>query len=921
MLDVSEELSAFDPAVFELMETSRESLWLGSPDGRVIYLNAANELLLGLAPEQIMQRGWQELIHPDDLERMLGEVTHTLQTGEPMDVEARMRAADGEYRWIRSRADAIRRDGRIVGFFGHNIDVDRYVKAEMQARSAESRLRRLIDSTLVGFVQLSMDGRIVDANETYAQMLGYSAQELRDLRLPISDLTPPEYRGHGQQMLASLSSAGTTSPFSKEYYRRDGTRVPFLIIAAKDPDDPQRINAYTLDLSTQSEYKAALDAARSFNQTLMDTMPVMLWEADENGKVTYFNRWFYDYTGLSTDAPLDASVWNLLHPDDAALYAPMWQREHKVPVGSERYVRYRRADGSYRWHLIHSQPITGADGCVQRWFGYSIDVDDQRRAAERQSFLLRATGALSPLLEPQALFNRLVYECVPAMADYAQFFTVEGGEVSLAAVAAASDAQLALMREFHELDRDQIMENVAAVIYRNEVVCADTASLNQSKSKREGRAREIADSLETVSAIAIPVAGESGPIGAIVVATGSSGRVYDEGDVQTFRLLAERIAVIIENAQRFAREHRVAEAMQNASLPQSLPSPRGMRLDAFYAAAASEAHIGGDWYDAVELPDGRVVLSIGDVTGRGLAAAVTMANIRQIIRGIAHVHPDPALMLEAADRALRAEHPDTYVTAFTCVIDPIESTLAYAAAGHPPAVLRKANGNTVLLNSPGLPLGLRRKSEPGTTAVPIAPGDAIVLYTDGLTEARRTPLDGEHALIECAQQGDVLNGEHPAHGLFEALVGTNARDDVAVLVAKIGELDATTATRRLRRWQANANDETRIRKIRTELLEEIYFTHHTEETVFRCEMVLGELIGNVVRHTPGPIEIVLERRRGSTVFHVLDSGDGFQFVPRLPLDAYSERGRGLYIAAQLSDDFSVTRRPHGGSHARALIQH
>ena len=890
------------------MEASPESLWLGSPDGRVIYLNSANERLLGLPPEQIVQLGWKYLVHPDDRERMFAQVAQTLRTGEPLDAEVRMRAVDGEYRWIRSRANPIVRDGQIAGFFGHNIDVDTYVASERQARSAESRLRRLLDSTLVGFVQLSIDGQIVDANETYAQMLGYTSQELRALQPAIAQFTPPEYRAHGQQMLAALAQNGTTPPFSKEYFRRDGTRVPYLIIAAKDPDDSQRINAYTLDLSAETEYKQALDAARTFNQTLMDTMPVMLWEAGEDGKATYFNRWFYEYTGLSMDEPIAESAWSVLHPEDAALYAPMWQLEHKIPVGSDRYVRYRRAsDGSYRWHLIHSQPITGSDGAVQRWFGYSIDVDDQRRAAERQAFLLRATGALSPLLEPQALFNRLVHECVPAMADYAQFFTCDAGEISLAATAAASAEHLALLHEFHALDREQILENIARVIERNEAVC--------------GPAREIAGRLETRAAIAMPVTGQNGRIGALVVATGPSGRVYDDGDVQTLRLLAERISVIIENAQRFAREHRVAEAMQKASLPQSLPAPRGMRLDAFYAAAASEAHVGGDWYDAVELPDGRVVLSIGDVTGRGLAAAVTMANIRQIIRGIAHVHPDPSLMLEAADRALRAEHPDTYVTAFTCVIDPIESTLLYAAAGHPPAVLRKANGTVVLLSSPGLPLGLRRKTEPGTTSLPIAPGDAIVLYTDGLTEARRTPLDGEHALVEAASRGDVLEGEHPAYGFFQELVGTNARDDVAILVAKIGELDATTATRRLRRWQANANDETRIRKIRTEVLEEIYFTHHSEETIFRCEMVLGELIGNVVRHTPGPIEIVLERRRGSTIFHVLDDGDGFQFVPRLPMDAYSERGRGLYIAAQLSDDFSVTRRPHGGSHARALIQH
>jgi CHASE3 domain sensor protein len=172
----------------------------------------------------------------------------------------------------------------------------------------------------------------------------------------------------------------------------------------------------------------------------------------------------------------------------------------------------------------------------------------------------------------------------------------------------------------------------------------------------------------------------------------------------------------------YDRAHHVASTLQRALLPQGLPEIAGIEFEGVYESGKTEAQVGGDWYDAVRLADGRVLVSIGDVAGSGLQAAVIMAAMREVIRGVAQVYADPATMIDAADRTLKSEHPDSLVTAFVAVFDPIARSLSYCSAGHPPPLLRTADGSVIELPSQGLPLGIRaRDPDPGRR-------DAALLY-------------------------------------------------------------------------------------------------------------------------------------------------------------------------------------------------
>jgi anti-sigma regulatory factor (Ser/Thr protein kinase) len=367
----------------------------------------------------------------------------------------------------------------------------------------------------------------------------------------------------------------------------------------------------------------------------------------------------------------------------------------------------------------------------------------------------------------------------------------------------------------------------------------------------------------------------------------------------------------------YEREHTIADRLQHAALPKTLPDVPGFDFDGFYEPAGNEAQVGGDWYDAVLLNDGRMVISIGDVVGAGLEAAVTMASMRQAIRAVAQIYADPMTMLDAADRTLKEEQPGRIVTAFVGVVDPIVHTMTYASAGHPPPFMRTAGGDVVELRAQSLPLGLRMRGDGGNAVTEIPPGCMIAFYTDGLSEATRDLFEGEERLRGALQEEAILRSGHPAADIKEAVYDGNPHgDDVAILTMRV---TGTAEESGVHRWSLRSDDAPLAAQIRGEFVAALSALGVAREALFTCELIFGELLGNVVRYAPGRTEIVLDTGGSSAVLHFVDDGKGFTLIPRLPTDLLSERGRGLFLIWTLSEDFNVDVRAGGGAHARAVL--
>ncbi len=365
----------------------------------------------------------------------------------------------------------------------------------------------------------------------------------------------------------------------------------------------------------------------------------------------------------------------------------------------------------------------------------------------------------------------------------------------------------------------------------------------------------------------------------------------------------------------YERAERVSTRFQEAALPEALPHIDGFHFSTYYQPGPSDSVIGGDWYDAMRLADGRILISIGDVGGSGLSAAVTMVMMRQVIRGVAHVHPDPIMILDAAAKTLLAEHPNSYVSAFVGVIDPVEMTLTYASAGHPAPLLRSLNGEVRDLNYEGVLLGIWMPENRTARKVAIQGGDCMVLYTDGLTEASHDVLGGEQRLREAVAITCFHGIKDSARAILHAVLRSPARDDIAILAVHV--LDAVVQRSH---WHFDVEDARAAQRARLEFVARLRtFPGILDEDIYEAEVVFGELVGNVLRHARGMVDIIVDWSDPAPVLHVRDQGPGFSHAPRLPRDLLSESGRGLYIISAMTEEFNVSRMTGKGSHARAVI--
>lgn len=227
-------------------------------------------------------------------------------------------------------------------------------------------------------------------------------------------------------------------------------------------------------------------------------------------------------------------------------------------------------------------------------------------------------------------------------------------------------------------------------------------------------------------------------------------------------------------------------ALQSALLPRHLPDRPGLRCDSLYLPAEREAMIGGDWYDAFELPGGQVALSIGDVVGHGLDAAAVAVRLRQRIRAIAFDTDDPAEILTRVDRTTQSD-PEAIATAAVGIIDRDFSTLSYATAGHPPPILASPERPATMLPFGGLPFGAGLPIGARTRSVALEPGSVLLFYTDGLTEFRRDIDRTETAVLQAvARVANDPQIEKPAAFVQRAVMGTDrADDDTVLLVAQL----------------------------------------------------------------------------------------------------------------------------------------
>jgi serine phosphatase RsbU (regulator of sigma subunit) len=405
---------------------------------------------------------------------------------------------------------------------------------------------------------------------------------------------------------------------------------------------------------------------------------------------------------------------------------------------------------------------------------------------------------------------RLARSLVPELADVCAVDLLDrpaAGAPQRLAVAGRDPADEAALRELGELRGYRVgggSDTGAVLAGEGTVLLPELPERGVDRYPDHPAAAAVYDRLRLKSVMVVPIRARGRVLGALTLATQQPyGRRYTPRDLHLAADLAGRAGLAVDNVRLYQVEHAAAVTLQRSLLP-AVPDVEGMQVAARYLVGVDGNQVGGDWYDALNLPDGSVGIAVGDVVGHDLRAAAAMGQLRGVLRSYAWDGGRPGSVLDRCDQLVQGLEMAAMATAVYARIEPSdpgvgeagERLLRYANAGHPTPLLLEPDGKLVRLDEHRSPMigavpRLGRRSAEGRSdaAVLMRPGSTLLLYTDGLTDVAGEDADERTELLERTAAGlaPAADAESVVDGVLQACIPHELRDDVAVLAVRLDD--------------------------------------------------------------------------------------------------------------------------------------
>jgi GAF domain-containing protein len=452
----------------------------------------------------------------------------------------------------------------------------------------------------------------------------------------------------------------------------------------------------------------------------------------------------------------------------------------------------------------YTAPLYSTDGHLYGRAWYFRDVTDRVRtqqqlaaAKERTEFLADASAVFAASLDADAILSSLARLAVPFLADWCivdvladdghlRRVSVTHADPSAAEVAASLAARSGYAPEGGGCVGRVLNTAVAELESEN----IDPVALS---GDRDPDYRAIVGGLGISSYMCVPLVARGRRLGAITFAvTAASNRRYTRGDLALGEDLARRAALAVDNARLYRDQAHIARVLQTSLLPPDLPQIPGVELSASYHAAGEGNEVGGDFYDVFRTGPGDWAVVIGDVCGKGADAAALTALVRYTVRAAAVQARKPKRVLAALnDAILRQREEREFCTVAYARLrpSPTGARLTMCCGGHPLPLILRADGAVEPAAKPGSLIGVFPQPDLSDVVIELGPGDAVVMYTDGVTEARSPEgLFGDHLLSGVLAESAGLSAQDICKRIETTVLDFQAgrpRDDIAIVVLRV----------------------------------------------------------------------------------------------------------------------------------------
>ena len=676
---------------------------------------------------------------------------------------------------------------------------------------------QLLDSLPVAIVVID-DGRVASWNHAAELLYGRARTEV--VGQPVLEVLFDESDAAEVEALFDQARAGTTWEGDFRVHGRDGAhlvsafrlvpisdgRLAWLAIDSADQKLAEEERAVLL--SAEHAARATAEDALALLEAVLTAAPVGIAVLDPDLRYLRVNDSLAAMNGIDVAGHLGRGV------DEVFSAAAEVIADLRRVLTTGRTVLGREVSGSTpaqpgvpRHFIVNSYPVVDAEGRIAGAGMIVVEITDRKRAeAERIELLARAelaqhrlavlataSSVLTSTMEVDSLLERLARVLVPAVADCCIIELINpAGDLHDVVVShtdrmVADEIRDAIMKEPIDLTRPgpiaDVVNSARARFYEGDNL---TAALHATS--RHPQQLALNQSLGLTGAILAPIEARGVVLGVLGLSVMGGGRELTEGDLDLAVELAHRAALAVGNARAFEQERRVAETLQRALLPSTLPSFAGIDVAVRYIAAVDGVDVGGDWYDVIPLTPECVGLVIGDVVGHDVRAASAMGQVRNAMRAfVVDGVLDPADAMQRTDR-LMDRLGLSLATSVLAIIDVAARALTWSNAGHPAPLLISDREVRLLEDGRRLLLGGGWPTEAEVGTAQLRPGDTVVLYTDGLVERRgESIVDGFERLTLAARSGAALGAEELCDHLVRELLVADARqdDDVALLVARV----------------------------------------------------------------------------------------------------------------------------------------
>jgi len=564
-------------------------------------------------------------------------------------------------------------------------------------------------------------------------------------------------------------------------------------------------------------FALAIDNARLYEtaerslgllDTLFATAPVGLAFLDAEQRYVRINPALAAMNGRTVEEHIGRDIEEVLGPLGAEFGAIHREvvRTGEARLDHEHSGETPAAPGDVRHWLVSFTPVRGLDGETIIGVGVTVIDITERRAllqAERDArlradFLARAGAILDSSLDFEQTLANVANIAIPEIADWCAVSILdESGRMREVATAHVDAAQREVARRISErfpIDPAAPSGTLAVARTGETVFVREITDEMLVASISDPEHLALVRTLGLRSIVIAPMAAGGRTSGTLTLASAESGRLFEQADVLLAEELARRAGVAIENSRLYTERTRIAHTLQVRLLPERLPEIPGVRLAARYRAAGELNEVGGDFYDVFPRSATEWALVVGDVSGKGAEAAAVTALARYSLRAATMEEGAPSRALRRLNQAMISDGSQQFATVVLAYIAAAPDGglhVRVALGGHPPPLVLRAGGRIELPGSYGVLLGMIDDPPVHDSEFALHPGDVMLLYTDGVTEAgsRDRPL-GEHGLRALIAGLADREPEQIVDAVEQAVVGAQAgepRDDIALLALTVAE--------------------------------------------------------------------------------------------------------------------------------------